>query len=205
MNKLEDLRIGRLAMTLVVAAIGLVSTQPAHANLILDPGFEIGSPRAPLDGPWFGRWAGPVDANSRPRPHAPHSGLQSAQFLDRGLLYQDIQTTPGQTYKFAFWLSGDGSNWEGERFRALWDGVLIFDERQVLGSDWAYHSFVVTATSTLTNIEFRGESHIQLDDVSATLIPEPATLSLLGLGLAGLGFTRRKPRSDSKIRQEHSS
>ena len=192
MNKLKDPQAGRLAMTLAAAAIGLASTPPAHANLVLDPGIEISSPGDPLDGPWFGHWAGPVDASSRPRPHAPHGGLQSAQFLNQGLLHQDVHTTLGQTYKFAFWLSGDGSNWEGERFRALWDGVLILDERQVLGSDWAYHSFIVTATSTPTNIEFRGESHIQLDDVSVTLIPEPATLSLLGLGLAGLGFSRRK-------------
>ena len=173
-------------MALVAAAVGPASTSPAHANLVLDPGFEISSPGAALDGPWFGRWAGPVAATSRPSPHAPHSGQQSAQFLNQGFLNQDVDTTPGQTYKFGFWLSGDGSNWEGERFRALWDGVLIFDEPQVLGSEWAYHSFTVTATGTPTNIEFHGESHIQLDDVSVALIPEPATLSLLGLGLAGL-------------------
>jgi hypothetical protein len=75
MTKLKDPQAGRLAMALIAVAIGVASTPLALANLVLDPGFEISSPGAPLDGPWFGHWAGPVDATSRPRPHAPHSGL----------------------------------------------------------------------------------------------------------------------------------
>lgn len=201
MDKPKNLRVGYVAVGLVAAVINLVSTAPAHANLVLDPGFEASSPGDALDGPWFGHWAGPVDATSRPPPHAPHNGLQSAQFLNRGYLRQEIPTTPGQMYTFSFWLSGDGNNWEGERFRAYWDGNLIFEQWPVLGSDWAFHSLIEIARDTVVAIEFQGESHVQLDDVSVSLIPEPTTPALLVFALAVLGFSRRKQWPDLVVRR----
>ena len=195
MNKSKEPSMGHVAMALMVAAICLELTAPAHANLVVDPGFESDRPFGDLSPPWFSYAAGAVDAGGVPRPNAPHSGLQSALFLNNGSIYQVIPTTPGQTYEFTFWLSGDGSNWEGEAFAALWEGTLVFSQQPVLGSDWAFHSFIETATTTVTHILFLGESHVQLDDVSVTRVSEPATLALLGLGLAGLGFARRKQQS----------
>jgi len=188
MNKSKERSIGHVAMALMFAAMCLELPVSAHANLVLNPGFESN-----LSPPWFGDGVGVAgDGTGPPIAHAPHSGLWSAQFYNQGFISQEFPTTPGQPYEFSFWLSGDGSNWEGETFGALWEGTWVFERQLVLGSDWVFHSFIETATYTVSHILFLGESHVQLDDVSVTPISEPASLALLGLGLAGIGFARRK-------------
>jgi hypothetical protein len=47
--------------------------------------------------------------------------------------------------------------------------------------------------SGVTKLEFVDwPQRIGIDDLSLTTVPEPVTLSLVGIGLAGLGFSRRK-------------
>jgi len=66
---------------------------------------------------------------------------------------------------------------------------------------FTYTGLVATGTSTVLEIHGRQDpAGIFFDDVAVNVsgvqqIPEPASLTLLGLGLAGLGFSRRKRAS----------
>jgi len=62
---------------------------------------------------------------------------------------------------------------------------------------YTYYTFTGTATEASTTIQFSGcdrpVSH-SIDDVSLTTtsVPEPATIFLLGAGLAGVGLLKRR-------------
>ena len=58
------------------------------------------------------------------------------------------------------------------------------------GNDYSFNLFF--AERHLTQSNFRIDTSIRLNPVS---VSEPATLSLLGLGLAGIGFMRRKTKA----------
>ena len=125
----------------------------------------------------------------------PHTGDYFAALGATGVLAsisQDLQTAPGTTYTLDYFLASDGLT--PNEFRVVWNGATLFDEVNIGPQDYTKYSFHVTATGTSTNLTFFEENDngfLSLDDVSvnalsASAVPEPVSLMLLGIGVAGI-------------------
>ena len=64
--------------------------------------------------------------------------------------------------------------------------------RFITNSTGYFHTWQGDGQTDVTTFASFGEAGPEVPDVQRPPLPEPATLALLGLGLAGLGFSRRK-------------
>lgn len=138
---------------------------------------------------------------------------------DRGTVYQTVTTHPGATYDLSFYFGGN-PQWQVLGYPN--DGAIksmdVLLNSDVIGTysvntagvpitdgSFSLENIDFTATSSTTTLSFESLNGVGvtspsdfgplLAGVNLEQVPEPATLSLLGLGLVGLGFMRRRKAS----------
>lgn len=186
---------------------GLLLALNAHANLIVNGGFEDNNV-APGNWAYFpsssvNGWEGDnIEIwNSFGGVVAPegsqHAELNAHPFTGSVFsIYQNFATVIGQTYDVSFFYSARESNNEQFSFSAGSLSALLNDH--VVGS-WTKYTGSFVATNTTSTITFTSYDNSTvgnfLDDVVVTArahVDESGGLMLFVIGLAGLFYSRRK-------------
>jgi hypothetical protein len=126
-----------------------------------------------------------------------HPGNANGSFS----IYQEFDTVVGQQYELTFAGRKRERN-RNESFQVEVGDLLASITNQAFGV-WNEYSYIFTALDTSTTLSFtsldggRDTTGNLLDAVSVTSVPEPGTLAMFGIGLAGLAFQRRKTKENS--------
>jgi hypothetical protein len=186
----------RLPAIFTALAACVALSAPASATLITNGSFESGTAGWTVGG-------GGVDVVSAPA-WGPQDGnnLVDLNAFAPGSLSQVIPTVVGQSYLLEFALSGNFSTTSFTKTVNVAAGPTFASYSFAMPVGWTTtnmfwttieHFFIANApTSTISfTSTVPGAEGVALDAITVT-VPEPGVLALLGLGLAGIGFSRRR-------------
>ena len=201
----------------IASALALVGFQVAHANIVLNPGFELGPPLGTSAPDWtftsatsgsdFNYTHGPAHTGSYEASFGAITSGSSLSTLDT--ISQSLATVAGHEYQISYWLdTADGDPrgaGEVQFISSFGSDTLQNLNPPAITAGYTEYTFDAEATANSTTLSFSGKSvsgWIELDDVSAVdlgpaAVPEPTTIiagasMLLPFGASALRMLRKK-------------